>query len=238
MISEPKVIFEDESLIVIDKPAGLIVNNSNTTNNFYTLQDWLSDNYNYEIAKSMEFRSGIVHRLDKETSGIILVAKTKEMFYLLQTMFKERKVEKTYTSLVHGKVKDRSGEISAPVGRLPWNRRRFGALPGGRDAVTNYSVSGYYKLGQDVFTLLELKPKTGRTHQIRIHLKYLGHPVVADSFYAGRKTARNDRTWCPRLYLHASKISFIHPIGESLLSLESKLPEDLLKVFHTLEICV
>jgi 23S rRNA pseudouridine1911/1915/1917 synthase len=146
-------------------------------------------------------------------------------------------VEKTYTALAHGRVLDTEGEIAVTVGRLPWNRRRFGALPGGRDAITGYKVLEYRKKGEDVFTLLELKPKTGRTHQIRIHLKHIGHPIVSDKFYAGRKTSRKDLTWCPRLFLHASKISFVHPVTGSQVSAESKLPEDLIRAFHTLDIC-
>ena len=172
-----------------------------------------------------------MHRLDKETSGILIVAKTKKAFENLQQQFKDRKISKTYTALVHGQVEPKEGTIEAPVGRLPWRRDRFGVLPGGREATTGYKVREYYK----DYTLLELKPKTGRTHQIRIHLKHLGHPVVADTFYAGRKTARADRLWCPRLFLHASGISFTHPETGKEISFKSKLPADLLQVLTNLK---
>lgn len=227
---EPKIIFEDEYLMVLEKPAGWIVNEAETTKGQLVLQSWL-DKLDYPLAKSREYRSGIVHRLDKETSGLLLVAKTKEAFEGLQRAFKERKVHKTYSALVHGIVEPKEGIIEAPVGRLPWRRDRFGILPGGREAATQYKTINNLQLTinneKQQFTLLELKPKTGRTHQIRIHLKYLGYPIVSDEFYAGRKTARNDRKWCPRLFLHASGISFDHPITGRNMAFKLPLPSDL-----------
>lgn len=227
---EPKIIFEDKAILVIDKPSGWIVNEAATTSDHPVLQSWLSK-MDYQLAGSREFRSGIVHRLDKETSGILMVAKTKEAFENLQKQFKERKVEKTYTALVHGRVEPKTGEIKAPVGRLPWRRDRFGVLPGGKEAVTKYKVYKYY----NNYSLLELFPKTGRTHQIRIHLKYIGHSIVSDEFYAGRKTARNDRNWCPRLFLHASSISFIHPTSEKRVLFKTGIPNDLSEALHNLQ---
>ena len=113
------------------------------------------------------------------------------------------------------------------MGRLPWKRQRFGVLPGGREATTDYKVTKTLTNNDEKFSLVELYPKTGRTHQIRIHLKFIGHPIVGDYFYAGRKTAREDRSWCPRLFLHASKITFFHPESGDRLSFESNLPQDL-----------
>lgn len=227
---EPKIIYQDNSLLVIDKPAGWIVNDASTTNGQPTLQAWLSK-MDYPLAKSGEYRSGIVHRLDKETSGVLLIAKTKEAFEKLQAQFKNREVKKTYTALVHGKVEPKEGEIKAPVGRLPWRRDRFGVLAGGREAATDYRTISNLQFTindeKQQFTLLEVKPMTGRTHQIRIHLKYLGHPIVGDEFYAGRKTARNDRKWCPRLFLHASEIEFEHPKTGKTVVFKSNLPRDL-----------
>jgi 23S rRNA pseudouridine1911/1915/1917 synthase len=233
-MSEPEIIYEDESLMVLEKPAGWIVNDATTTSNQPTIQSWLRRNFQYPISNDQLLRNGIVHRLDKETSGILLVAKTKETFERLQQEFKERRVEKTYTALVHGKVNPPiggEGEIKASVGRLPWRRDRFGVLPGGREAITRYRVINNLQCtinnSKQEFTLLELYPKTGRTHQIRIHLKYLGHPIAGDEFYAGRKTARDDRKWCPRLFLHAGKIKVEHPLTGKILEFESKLPSDL-----------
>jgi len=237
---EPRIIFEDDYLIVLDKPPGWVVNEADTTKHQKVVQKWLVKERPYELAKNSELRSGIVHRLDKETSGVLVVAKKAMAFKDLQAQFKARKVKKTYTALVHGKVEPEKGTINAPVGRLPWNRERFGVLPGGRSAETKYKVVGYYEC-EEVrpfkvhlsraksrdYSLLTLSPKTGRTHQIRIHLKYLGHPIVSDEFYAGRKTARRDRIWCPRLFLHANKISFTHPEKGKIVSFKSKLPDDL-----------
>lgn len=220
---EPKIIFKDESILVIDKPAGWIVNEAETTTNQPVVQTWLRESFKYPIVNTTSLRSGVVHRLDKETSGLLLIAKTKTALENLQAQFKGREVKKTYTALVHGKVEPKEGEIKTPVGRLPWRRDRFGVLPGGREAITYYKVYKYY----NGYTLLELFPKTGRTHQIRIHLKYIGHPIVSDEFYAGRKTARNDRKWCPRLFLHASKISFLHPKSGKRMEFASPLPSDL-----------
>ena len=231
---EPKIIFEDAQLLVLDKPSGWIVNQAQTTKGQNVIQEWLG-NLNFPLAKDNERRSGIVHRLDKETSGILLIAKTPEAFENLQAQFKERGVEKTYTTLVHGKIEPKNGKIEVTVGRLPWRRDRFGVLPGGREASTSYQVIDYFTRDGEEYSLVEAKPKTGRTHQIRIHLKYLGHPVVADEFYAGRKTARRDRTWCPRLFLHAASIEFFHPERGQKVKFSSGLPADLAVALVTLE---
>jgi len=247
-----KIIYEDDYLLVIDKPSGITVNRSDTTKEEETVQDW-AEGYlkipnpksqipnksqiqnsntqtNLELgALDLEFtsRAGIVHRLDKETSGILLIAKTPEVFADLQRQFKERKVEKKYIALVHGKVVPEVGEINVPVGRLSFNRKRFGVVAGGREAVTKYKVLGIKYLGKETLNLLELYPKTGRTHQIRVHLKYFNHPVFSDALYAGRKTARNDRKVLSRLFLHAAGISFTHPIENKIIKLESLFPKEL-----------
>lgn len=272
----PEIIYEDEFLLVLNKPSGWIVNKAASTLDQPVIQSWLSLNFSYPISQNSILRSGVVHRLDKETSGLLIVAKNKEIFEKLQGFFKERKIKKTYIALVHGEVKPEEGKINASVGRLPWNRRRFGILPGGREAETEYRVISYFykdkievidknnwikinniiennESGEDLdikgktvllrdeafkepknsYSLLCLNPKTGRTHQIRIHLKYLGFPIVGDSFYAGRKTSRQDRNWCPRLFLHAQTLSFIHPVTEKLLVFDAKLPSDLKDLFKT-----
>lgn len=234
MNNNPKVIFEDLDFFVVDKPSGWISNEAGTTTNQPVLQTWIKKNYKYPLGGKTEERDGLVHRLDKETSGIILIAKKKIIFENLQSQFKDRVVSKTYEALVHGKMENINGEIKENVGRLPWRRDRFGILPDGREAITFYKVIKYYEKEKDIFTLLELTPKTGRTHQIRIHLKHIGHPIVSDTFYAGRKTSRNDRKWCPRLFLHAGFISLKHPKTGEIISFESKLPLDLRETLATL----
>lgn len=223
----PRIIFQDDYILVLDKPSGWITNDASTTTTQPVLQTWLRENLKYPLIGDRERRDGIVHRLDKETSGLLVVAKTITAFENLQSQFKERKVTKTYIALAHGEIVPNEGKIEASVGRLPWRRQRFGVLPGGRDAVTLYKVIKYCVLGTEHYSLVELYPKTGRTHQIRIHLKFIGHAIVGDDFYAGRKTARDDREWCPRLFLHASKISFFHPVTGEEIKFESELPKEL-----------
>lgn len=232
---EPKIIFQDDSLFVVDKPSGWITNSSSTTTDQPVVQKWLEENFQYPISNDQLLRSGIVHRLDKETSGLLIVAKTKEAFEKLQAEFKNREIQKTYIALLHGKVEPKEGRIEATVGRLPWRRDRFGVLPEGRESVSEYKVLEFYPGNNAGHSLVEFYPKTGRTHQIRIHAKHIGHAIVADEFYAGRKTARNDRKWCPRLFLHAASIKFIHPVTGKEVEFKSELPDDLQKVLQGLE---
>ncbi|HYM65084.1 MAG TPA: RluA family pseudouridine synthase, partial [Candidatus Sulfotelmatobacter sp.] len=135
------IIYEDEDFLVLDKPSGMIVNKADTTKNEITLQDFLEKRHKY-VQDSSDFskRAGIVHRIDKETSGLLIVAKNLKSFENLQAQFKERKVEKTYIALVHGHVSFDEGEISVPIGRLPWNRKRFGVMVGGKEAQTFYKT--------------------------------------------------------------------------------------------------
>lgn len=230
---EPKIIFQDEAILVIDKPSGWITNSASTTKDQPVVENWLAENFQFPIYNFQTLRHGIVHRLDKETSGLLVVAKTKEAFEKLQSEFKSREVEKTYIALLHGKLEG-TGEIKATVGRLPWRRDRFGVLAGGRESLTLYKVLNFYPGNNAGHTLVEFYPKTGRTHQIRIHAKHIGHAIVADEFYAGRKTARNDRKWCPRLFLHAASIKFIHPVTNKEAEFKSELPEDLKEVISKL----
>ena len=228
-----KVIYEDEDLFVINKPAGIIVNKSDTTKGEITVQDWVDETFSVSGSKETDFykRGGIVHRIDKETSGVLLIARTEEAFLNLQTQFKERKVEKTYLALAHGRVEPETGEINVPVGRLPWNRKRFGVLSGGRESNTQYKVLEIkdYVSGKsrEPVSLLELHPKTGRTHQIRVHLKHINRPIFSDPLYAGRKISRDDRKVLGRIFLHALRISFFHPRTNKSISFDAPLPKEL-----------
>jgi len=233
-----KIIYEDDSILILDKPAGITVNNSDTTINQETVQDFITNIYpdfaNQKFNDDSDFynRAGIVHRIDKETSGILVAAKTKNAFENLQGQFKQRIIDKTYVALVHGHIDLDEGEINVPVGRLPWNRKSFGVLAGGREAITHYKVLERFN---KPFTLLELNPKTGRTHQIRVHLKYFNHPIFADFLYAGRKISRDDRKLLPRVFLHAKKISLTHPKSGERVTFESPLPQELKNVIDTLK---
>ncbi|MBI4099463.1 RluA family pseudouridine synthase [Candidatus Microgenomates bacterium] len=219
----PKIVFEDESLLVVDKPAGLVVNRAETQKE-ETLEDWAG-----KKITGVE-RSGIVHRLDKDTSGLLVVAKTPQALANLQAQFKGREVVKKYLALVHGKVEPLVGTIDAPIDRNPFNRMRFGVFPGGREAKTDYKSLKSLKS----LTLLELTPHTGRTHQIRVHLKYINHPIVADPIYGGRKNYQADLKFCPRLFLHATFLRFKHPETGTWLEFSVSLPSDLAEVLQLL----
>lgn len=215
MLPKNSLVYEDRCLLVIDKPSGVTVNQAETTKGETTVEDWLP-------AVNLP-RRGIVHRLDKATSGLLIIAKTAAAFRHLQAQFKNRQVSKTYLALLHGRLEPSSGRINLPVGRNPVNRRRFGVFITGRPAVSRYQVVANY---QD-YSLVEVYPQTGRTHQIRVHFKHLNHPVVADHFYLGDKRLKQDLDWCPRLFLHSHKVSFTHPVTGKIINLTAPLPDDL-----------
>ncbi|CAN5278148.1 hypothetical protein BH10PAT1_BH10PAT1_6980 [soil metagenome] len=218
----PEVIFEDDYILVLNKPTGWVINDSNTVSGAPVLQDWISENYNFSISQNKDLRNGIVHRLDKPTSGIILVAKTEDVFYALQSQFADRLISKVYVALVHGKMLTKEGNINEKIGRLPWKRTNFGVIETGRDAVTDYKV-----LNSNLdYSLVELYPKTGRTHQLRVHLKHIGFPIVGDHVYAPRKMAKADLQTFGRLMLHAKSIKFTHPITKEKIKLEAPLPQN------------
>ncbi len=231
----PTIVHEDANLLVINKPAGWIVNDTNTAHGQPTIQEWLRRNFQFPIFEFREYRNGIVHRLDKETSGVLLIAKTPEYFEKLQNLFRDRLVSKKYVALVHGLLKEPTGTIEVEVGRLPWNRQRFGVVPGGRSSLTRYELDGVYRQGEKIYSLVNFFPKTGRTHQIRIHAKYIGNAIVADPFYAGRKTARKDRIWCNRIFLHAMEIRFVDPATQSEVVYSAPLADDLKSALSILE---
>lgn len=256
MLSTPK-IFEDKDILVIDKSANLVVDPSSTQKEG-TLVDWLKSNYASTVyhSKDARMRWGVVHRLDKDTSGILVVGKNQQSFDNLQAQFKQRKTKKEYLALVHGWV-EKSGRIEGDIGRNPGNRKKFTVLDEGKEAVTEYGpvkrLAFSSQLLGEVFpdfnkiqlrkldarrysnyTLLSCKPLTGRTHQIRVHLKYIGHPIVSDEKYAGRKVYRLDKRWCPRQFLHAKKLGFYHPGSGEWVEFESELPWDLKKALSKL----
>lgn len=241
------IIHEDDDLIVIDKPAGMIVNKADTTQHIETVQDWVEKERGIKIDEvslshlpkygelgwnpETDFlrRGGIVHRLDKETSGILLIAKKPASFVHLQKQFRERNVKKVYLAFAHGEIVPHDGEINVPVGRLPWNKKIFGIVPGGKESKTLYQVLEVYDdlKTKERMSFVELYPQSGRTHQIRVHLQYIRHPIFADFLYAGRKTARKDRKLLDRVFLHASKITFVHPAIEKQMTFTAPLPEEL-----------
>lgn len=240
-MTTPKIIYEDSELAVIDKSAHIVVNKADTVKNTLTVQEWAEKEFRIQNSefkideenRAFYDRGGIVHRLDKETSGALIIAKTPHAFFDLQRQFKEGQVEKTYVALVHGRVVQKEGEVKAPIGRLPWNRMRFGILPMGRESHTLYKVLTVWDFPSPL-TLLEMYPKTGRTHQIRVHMKYINHPIFADPFYAGRKVARRDRKQLSRHFLHARDITFTHPTTLERVSFTAPLSSELVDFLKAL----
>jgi len=223
------VISEDSDILVVNKAAGMVVHvgsgiKSGTLVN--ALLRHLAPIGGLSTMGGAE-RPGIVHRLDKMTSGLVVVAKNDAAHRRLSEQFKSREVHKTYLALVHGRVAADSGEISRPVGRDPRRRTRMkagGIAP--REALTKYRVLRRF----EHFTLVEAKPQTGRTHQIRVHLASLGHPVVGDTTYGAPallRFAESAEPTLPRTFLHAAKLAFAHPLTGAPLEFEAPLPSEL-----------
>jgi 23S rRNA pseudouridine1911/1915/1917 synthase len=198
------VIYEDDALLVINKPAGLVVHPA-AGNWRGTLVSALLHHWGGSLPGLDPLRPGLVHRLDKDTSGVIVVAKDAATLADLGRQFRRREVEKRYVALVWGRLRQPRGTVNSPIGRNPVQRKRMAVRPGGRDAVTDYQVIAQ---GREV-SYVRLFPRTGRTHQIRVHLAALGHPIVGDAVYGGGR--RRPEPLIQRQALHAEAISFTHP---------------------------
>ena len=210
------VVYEDQDLLVVDKPAGLTVHPA-AGQTAHTLVNALLAHCTDLAGVGGVLRPGIVHRLDKDTSGLLIVAKNDRAHVDLSRQLKERTVEKKYLALVHGRVDPPEAVIDAPVGRDPHNRKRMAVVEQGRAATTAYRVRE--RLGD--LTLVEVSPSTGRTHQIRVHLAAIGHPVVGDAVYGKASPLVG------RQFLHAHRLGFRHPADGRPLAFESPLPQDL-----------
>lgn len=273
------IIYQDQDLLCINKPAGVVVNRADSVKE-PTVQDWLRDllqaeqtevaaaDWQQQVPASFsdEFgdplaiwqeRQGIVHRLDKDTSGVLLLAKHPGALLNLLAQFRERQTQKLYQALVHGAPSLATGQINASLARHSHNRLKFTIDPAGRPASTVYQVADIYaqlpamlledlarrsqlprkkvaQIYQGGFALLDLEPKTGRTHQLRVHLAALKHPIVGDSVYAGKKRARLDSYWCQRQFLHARSLTFTHPRTGQSQTVVAELPSDLQKILLVL----
>ena len=232
-------VYEDTNLMVINKPAGLIVHQKNETDTQPSLVDWVVEHYPALADVGEPFvasgfkcpRAGIVHRLDKETSGLILVAKSDEAFYYLKKQFQEHTIQKSYMALVYGRPAVSPGVIDAPLGRVGMKRttRLEGTkLIDGKASVTIYESVKFF----EKYTLVSVMPKTGRTHQIRVHLKSINCPIAGDTVYAPK--GWQPPTGLDRLFLHAYKLSFTTPDNKSL-TIECDLPPELQKVLDMLQ---
>jgi len=219
------VLYEDEQVAVVNKPAGMVVHPAfgHTSG---TLVNAVLARWPQIATFSEPSRAGIVHRLDKDTSGVLVVAKTPEALESLRAQFKARQVRKRYLALVEGIPATPDGVIDAPIGRDPTQRKRMAVLRDGREAVTEFCVIEHYA----EHSLLEVFPKTGRTHQIRVHLAFIGHPVVGDTVYGRRRQAIRLK----RHFLHAAAITFTRPGTSETLTVEAPLPVGLANILAKL----
>ena len=230
------ILHEDEEVVVVNKPAGLVVHPAAGVPSG-TLANALAFHFK-QLSGGGSLRPGIVHRLDRDTSGVIVVAKTARAHESLSEQFRERTVFKSYVALVHGVTKEERGKVELPVGRDPHNRTRMAAVRGGRAALSLWRVRRRYTR----FTLLDVQIKTGRTHQIRVHLAWLKHPVVADETYGGGRdktlpdpSLRARVAALGRQFLHAERLGFHHPATGEWLGFTAPLPPDLSEFLEALD---
>jgi 23S rRNA pseudouridine1911/1915/1917 synthase len=232
-----KIIHEDGTLVVVDKPAGLVVH-PGTGNRQGTLANALLHHFQ-SISRSETIRPGIVHRLDKATSGLMVVAKNDQAHDFLARQFKDRQVEKHYLALVYGCLKERAGVIDVSLGRDPFVRTKMSTRSRrARKALTRYETIRVYR----DFTYVRVYPQTGRTHQIRVHFQHLGHPVVGDETYGGKAIQRvkDPDLIAPirslkRYFLHAEFLAFVHPDSGEKVSFEIPLPDELAELLRALK---
>lgn len=202
-----EIVFEDEEIIVVSKPTGMLVHPT-LGQKSGTLLNALA--FYFNASRSKTIRPGLVHRLDRETSGLMVVAKTKRAHSILSAHFQRRLVEKEYLALIEGNVETDSGVINAPIGRFE-EKKCWGVKEDGKPAETRFRVEERFSNK----TLVSLVPVTGRTNQLRIHCTYLGHPIIGDKLYGGRQFSR--------LCLHAAKLDFWHPNGERRMKFENQI---------------
>ncbi|MFS8084749.1 MAG: RluA family pseudouridine synthase [Acidobacteriota bacterium] len=231
------IVFEDDDLIVVNKPAGMVVHPAAGAE-AGTLANALAFHFAQLSNTAGAARPGIVHRLDKGTSGLLVVAKTESAHEHLADQFRAREVFKSYLALVHGQVEKKTGTIDQPIARDPRNRIRMAVVRGGRPALSIYRVRRRFER----FTLLDIELKTGRTHQIRVHLAWLKHPVVGDEVYGGGrdKTVPNAQVRAQisrmgRQFLHAEQLGFRHPRTGEEVRFTAQPPADLQQLLQQLE---
>ncbi|MFZ3085700.1 MAG: RluA family pseudouridine synthase [Candidatus Hydromicrobium sp.] len=226
-----RVVYEDQYLLVISKKSGVL---THPVPGFSkdTIVNALLYHYDKLSNLSGKDRAGIVHRLDKDTSGLLIIARDDNTHRLLSEKFKEREIKKTYTALVWGSFSESKGEIILPIGRSRMDRKKMSiSIDRGRDAVTRFEVKEEFENS----TLLDIYPETGRTHQIRVHLSYIGHPIIGDAIYGSAESKKMaEELGIGRQFLHAKRLEFTHPVTGKQIVLEDKLSDDLLRCLKIL----
>ena len=214
------IVYEDEDIVIINKASGMVVHPA-SGNYENTLVNALIYRYNLD---DTNVRSGIVHRIDKDTSGLVIVAKNDKTLELLTEMFKNKQIKKTYLAIVDGVINNKSGTINAPITRDVKDRKKMMVGKDGKNSITHFYVLKTFKNN----TYLSLNLETGRTHQIRVHMAYIGHPITNDKVYGKENTSFGQ-------YLHASKLEFVHPITKKEIKVEAELPEEFQEKLKELE---
>lgn len=227
-----EILYEDNDIIVVNKPKGMVVHPANGNPDGTLVNAVMAICHDSLSGIGGEIRPGIVHRLDKDTSGVIVVAKNDKAHINLSEQIKNHEVEKTYLALVKGFVKENEATINMPIGRSTSNRKKMAVIKSGKQAITHFKVIKRYKTHKQDYALLEVKIETGRTHQIRVHLSQIGYQIVGDSTYSNGKNEWGIEGQC----LHAKSLKFKHPITGKEMYIEAKLPQYYEELLRELEI--
>ena len=222
-----EILYEDNDIIVVNKPKGMVVHPANGNPDGTLVNAIMSICKDSLSGIGGEIRPGIVHRLDKNTSGAIIIAKNDKAHINLSEQLKNHKIKKTYIALVRGVVKENNATINMPIGRSKKDRKKMDVDKNGKEAITHFKVLKRYK----DCTLLEINIETGRTHQIRVHLSHIGYPIIGDEFYSNGKNKWNIEGQC----LHAKSLDFMHPITGKQMHIEAELPEYFKKILEELD---
>lgn len=227
------IVYEDEHIIVVNKPSGMVVHPA-PGNPSGTLVNALM----YHCKGSLSgingvIRPGIVHRIDKDTSGLLVVAKNDDAHLFLSSLLKDHGIKRVYHAILTGHLKTDSGTVNAPIGRCPADRKRMAVVAGGREAITHYSTVCEYKS----FTHAKMELETGRTHQIRVHMSHIGHPIIGDTVYGGGKTPfeKANASLLNGQCLHAKELIFPHPVSKEIMHFETELPNEFKALIKKLE---
>ncbi len=225
------IIYEDNDILVVNKQKGLVVHPANGNPDGTLVNAIMAHCKDSLSGIGGELRPGIVHRLDKDTSGLLIIAKNDKAHIQVSEQIKNREVKKTYIALVRGTIAEDEATINMPIGRSTKDRKKMAVTKNGKEAVTHFKVLNRYTTNKGSYTLLEIKIDTGRTHQIRVHMAEIGHPVIGDSVYSNGKNEFGVEGQC----LHAKRLEFVHPITGKKMKLEAPLPEYFQKIVEQLE---